>query len=189
MKYIWIVGQNHDNITYTIHFLHLNISSQALIQTLLCNNTNNSTSRSEENLNNQLNIARTAILTDNALSSVAKSWKDVVSSFKTSKSTTITRITRFGFAHFDQKSTVSKAIDIPANKASEFINAIVMNYNLPSKGSFLLSLTYSEDFSWESIEYLYSPAMDGKYRSLTLFKNGDSITNTASFFIVDVNAD
>ncbi|CAF0975274.1 unnamed protein product [Rotaria sordida] len=266
MKYIWIVGQNHDNITYTIHFLHLNISSQALIQTLLCNNTDNSTSCSEENLNNQLNIARTAILTDNgqflneqipkmitpwqltttnivlnilrfisgsvfnpkqyrllsyfdlriispedkqtnndesnsrtipvkiaalsqALSSVAKSWKDVVSSFKTSKSTTITRITRFGFAHFDQKSTVSKAIDIPANKASEFINAIVMNYNLPSKGSFLLSLTYSEDFSWESIEYLYSPAMDGKYRSLTLFKNGDSITNTASFFIVDVNAD
>ncbi|CAF4751216.1 unnamed protein product, partial [Rotaria sp. Silwood1] len=266
IKYIWIIGQNHDNTTYTIHFLHLNISSQALIQTLLCNNTNNSTSCSEENLNNQLNIARTAILTDNgqflneqipkmitpwqltttnivlnilrfiggsvlnpkqyrllsyfdpriispedkqinndesysrtipakiaalsqALSSVANSWKDIVSSFKTSKSTTITRITRFGFTYFDQKSTVLKAIDIPANKASEFINTIVMDYNLPSKGSFLLGLTYSDDFSWDNIEYLYSPTMDGKYRSLTLFKNGDSITNTASFFIVDVNAD
>ncbi|CAF0983915.1 unnamed protein product [Rotaria sordida] len=266
IKYIWIIGQNHDNTTYTIHFLHLNISSQALIQTLLCNNTNHSTSCSEENLNNQLNIARTAILTDNgqflneeipklitpwqltttnivlnilrfiggsvfnpkqyrllsyfdpriispedkqtnndesqsrtipakiaalsqALSSVANSWKDIVSSFKTSKSTTITRITRFGFTHFDQKSTVLKAIDIPGNKASEFINAIVMDYNLPSKGSFLLGLTYSDDFSWDDIEYLYSPTMDGKYRSLTLFKNGDSIINTASFFIVDINAD
>ncbi|CAF3934040.1 unnamed protein product [Rotaria sp. Silwood1] len=93
------------------------------------------------------------------------------------------------FTHFDQKSTVLKAIDIPANKASEFINAIVIDYNLPSKGSFLLGLTYSDDFSWDNIEYLYSPTMDGKYRSLTLLKNGDSITNTASFFIVDVNAD
>ncbi|CAF1390506.1 unnamed protein product [Rotaria sp. Silwood1] len=266
IKYIWIIGQNYDNTTYTIHFLHLNISSQALIQTLLCNTTNNSTPCSEENLNNQLDIARTAILADNgqfldekiskmitpwkltttnvvlnilrfmggsvfnpkqyrllsyfnpriispedkqkdddeshsrtlpakilalsqALSSVANSWKDIVNSFKTSKSTTITRIVRLGFTHFDQKSTVLKAIDIPANKASEFINAIVIDYNLPSKGSFLLGLTYSDDFSWDNIEYLYSPTMDGKYRSFTLLKNGDSITNTASFFIVDVNAD
>ncbi|CAF4645470.1 unnamed protein product [Rotaria sp. Silwood2] len=234
IKYIWIIGQNHDNITYTIHFPHLNISSQALTQTLLCNTTNNSTPCSEENLNNQLDIARTSILTNNgqflneqiskkvtpwklattnivlnilrfmggsvfnpkqyrllsyfdpriilsedkqkdddeshsrllpakilalsqALSSVANSWKEIVNSFKTT-------------------------IDIPANKASEFINAIVIDYNLPSKGSFLLGLTYTNDFSRDNIEYLYSPTMDGKYRSLTLFKNGDSITNTASFF-------
>jgi hypothetical protein len=31
--------------------------------------------------------------------------------------------------------------------------------------------------------------MNGTYRSLTLFKNGDSIKNTASFFLVDIDAD
>ena len=31
--------------------------------------------------------------------------------------------------------------------------------------------------------------MNGAYRSLTLFKNGDSLSDTASFFIVDINAD
>ncbi|CAF4139391.1 unnamed protein product, partial [Rotaria sordida] len=68
-----------------------------------------------------------------ALSSVANSWKDIVNSFKTSRSTPITRIIRLGSTHFDQRSTVLKAIDIPANKASEFSNAIVIDYNLPLK--------------------------------------------------------
>jgi hypothetical protein len=30
--------------------------------------------------------------------------------------------------------------------------------------------------------------MNGLYRSLTLFKNGDSVKDTASFFIVDIDA-
>jgi hypothetical protein len=124
-----------------------------------------------------------------AVSAAASAWKDIVSAFKSSSSTTITRIVRFGFTHFNQKSTVLKAIDIPAEKATEFINAVVIDYNLPAKGSFMLGLTYSSDFAWDRVEYLYSPAMNGKYRSVTLFKNGDSLTNTASFFIIDVDAD
>ncbi|UJR24630.1 hypothetical protein I4U23_006004 [Adineta vaga] len=64
-----------------------------------------------------------------------------------------------------------------------------MDYNLPSKGSFMLALTYSDDFAMEQIQYLYSPDMNGKYRSLTLFKNGESIKNTASFYIIDIDAD
>ncbi|CAF2835342.1 unnamed protein product [Rotaria sp. Silwood2] len=86
-------------------------------------------------------------------------------------------------------STVLKAIDIPTNIVNEFVNAVIMDYNLPLKGSFMLGLTYSDDFAWEQIQYLYSPEMNGKYRSLTLFKNGDSVKNTASFFIIDIDAD
>ncbi|CAF3842777.1 unnamed protein product [Rotaria sordida] len=124
-----------------------------------------------------------------AVSAAANAWKDVVTAFKSSSSTTITRIVRFGFTYFSQKSTVLKAIDIPADKATDFINAVIIDYNLPSKGSFMLGLTYSDDFAWDRIDYLYSPSNNGNYRSLTLFKNGDSLTNTASFFIVDINAD
>ncbi len=124
-----------------------------------------------------------------AVSAAAGAWKDIVTAFKSSRSTTITRIVRFGFNHFSQKSTVLKAINIPADKATEFINALAIDYNLPPKGSFVLGLTYSDDFAWDRIEYLYSPSMNGNYRSVTLFKNGDSLSNTASFFIVDVNAD
>ncbi|CAF3662523.1 unnamed protein product [Rotaria sp. Silwood1] len=259
IKYIWILGQNLDNLTYTMNFLYLTITSRSLIETLLYNNTNHNAGNNE-----QMKIARTSTLGDSgeflnehlstlitpwklkttnialnilrfigasvlvpqkhrmlsyfnpkiispetnsnsingheprfvdkiialaqAVSAVTKAWKDVVNAFKTSSSTTITRITRLGFTYFHQKSTILKAIDIPADKVPEFINAIIIDYNLPSKGSFMLGLTYSDDFTWDSIEYLYSPAMDGNYSSLTLFKNGDSVKNTASFFIVDIDA-
>ena len=133
-------------------------------------------------------ISEKIIALSQAISAAAKSWQDVVSAFKSSKSTTITRIIRFGFTYFNQKSTVMKAIDIPSARATEFINALVIDYNLPTKGSFALGLTYSDDFAWDRIDYLYSPSMNGSYRSFTLFKNGDSLTNTASFFIVDVDA-
>ena len=250
IKYIWILGQNLDNLTYTINFLSLNITSQSLIETLL-NNTNDK--------NKQINIVRTAILTDSgeflsehlstlitswnlkttnialnilryigasvfipqkyrmlsyfnpkivspdvnnlqprfvdkivalaqAVSAVANAWKDVVSAFRSSSSTTITRITRLGFNYFNQKTIVLKAIDIPANKVNEFINALIFDYNLPTKTSFQLGLTYSDDFDWDRVEYLYSPTMNGSYNSFTLFKNGDSIKNTGSFFIVDIES-
>jgi hypothetical protein len=68
-------------------------------------------------------------------------------------------------------------------------NAVIMDYDLPSKGSFMLGLTYSHDFAWDQTQYLYSSEMNGKYCSLTLFKNGDSTKNTASFFIVDIDTD
>ncbi|UJR29536.1 hypothetical protein I4U23_010753 [Adineta vaga] len=134
-------------------------------------------------------ISEKIIALSKAVSAAAGAWKDVVTAFKTSSSTTITRIVRFGFKNFNHKSTVLKAIDIPADKAQEFINAITIDYNLPQKGSFALGLTYSNDFAWDRIDYLYSPGMNSNYRSITLFKNGDSVTNTASFFIVDVNAE
>ncbi|CAF0946704.1 unnamed protein product [Rotaria sordida] len=124
-----------------------------------------------------------------AVSAAANAWKDIVTAFKSSSSTTITRIVRFDFTYFSQKSAVLKEIDISADKATEFINAVIIDYNLLSKGSFMLGLTYSDDFSWDRIDYLYSPSNNGNYRSLTLFKNGDSLTNTTSFFIVDINAD
>ena len=124
-----------------------------------------------------------------SISAAAAATKDVINTLKSSRSTTITRIVRFGFNYFNQRSTLLKAIDIPASRVDEFINAVILDYNLPSKGSFMLGLTYSSDFAWDRIEYLYSPAMNGKYRSLTLFKNGDSTKNTASFFIVDINSD
>jgi hypothetical protein len=134
-------------------------------------------------------LAAKIIALSQAVSAAANAWKDVVSAFKSSSSTTITRIVRFGFTYFAQKSTVLKAIDIPASKATEFINAVIIDYNLPAKGTFMLGVTYSDDFAWDRTDYLYSPSMNGSYRSLTLFKNGDSLTNTASFFIVDINAD
>ena len=124
-----------------------------------------------------------------SISSAAAATKDVINTLKSSRSTTITRIVRFGFNYFNQRSTILKAIDIPASRADEFVNAVILDYNLPSKGSFMLGLTYSSEFAWDRIEYLYSPTMNGKYRSLTLFKNGDSTKNTASFFIVDINSD
>ncbi|CAF4194870.1 unnamed protein product, partial [Rotaria sordida] len=103
------------------------------------------------------------VVLSQALSSAVNLWKDIANSFKTSKSTPITRIIRLSSTHFDQRSTVLQTIDIAANKASEFINAIIIDYNLPLKGSFvLLGLTYSNDFSWDNIEYLYSSSMDGE---------------------------
>ena len=80
-------------------------------------------------------IAAKILALSNAISAGAKAWTDVVNAFKTSSSTTVTRITRFGFNHFAQKSTVLKAINIPASRATEFINAITIDYNLPSKGA------------------------------------------------------
>jgi hypothetical protein len=57
------------------------------------------------------------------------------------------------------------------------------------KGSFILGLTYSDDSAWNCAEFLYSPTNNGTYRSLTLFKNSDSLSNTASFLVIDINAD
>ncbi|CAF3199814.1 unnamed protein product [Rotaria sp. Silwood2] len=108
---------------------------------------------------------------------------------KSSNSTTLTRIIRTGFTYFQHKSRVLKVINIPAERATKFTNAIIMDYNISLQGSFMLGLTYMDDFVWDYIEYLYSPAMNGNHRSLTLFKNGDNQTNTASFFIADINAD
>jgi hypothetical protein len=145
--------------------------------------------RDSINTSESQGVSEKILTLSKAVSAAAGAWKDIVTAFKSSRSTTITRIVRFGFNHFSQKSTVLKAINIPADKATEFINALAIDYNLPPKGSFVLGLTYSDDFAWDRIEYLYSPSMNGNYRSVTLFKNGDSLSNTASFFIVDVNAD
>ena len=263
MKYVWIIGQTVNNLTYSMRFLVLNITSQALIDTLLSNDTITDESDYQSK---RLNIARLSTLNDRgeflhedlltsitpwklkitkialnilrfiaastlvpqkhrmlsyfnpeiispqlnhssihvpesrmisadiialskAVSAAAKGWKDVVSAFKTSSSTSITRIVRFGFDHFSQKSTVLKAVNIPASRTPEFINAVIYDYNLPPNGSFMLAVTYSDDFAWEKIDYFYSPSMNGKYRALTLFKNGDSVSNTASFFIINVDAD
>ncbi len=128
-------------------------------------------------------------LSASSISSYANAAKLVIETLKSSKSVTIQRVIRFGFDYFNQKSTILKVIDIPRQYVNEFVNAVILDYDLPSKGSFMLGLTYSDDFAWEQIQYLYSPAMNGTYRSLTLFKNGDSIKNTASFFIVDIDAD
>ncbi|CAF2023855.1 unnamed protein product [Rotaria magnacalcarata] len=263
IKYIWILGENMNNLTYTINFLHMDINSQVLIETLLPNNTN--TSQIVQG-SKQLKIARTATLTDdgqftqerlltpqttltlqttkvalnilrfisastlapqrnrmlsyfqseiistshnrnnnnditssnstdkistlaNAISSIVKVAKEIFSIFKSSSSSTIiSRIMQAGFKHFDQKTRILKVLNMPAERVTEFVNAIIMDYNLPSQGSFMLGLTYSDDFAWDYVEYLYSPNQNGIYRSLTLFKNGDSRTNTASFYIVDINA-
>ena len=129
------------------------------------------------------------LILSQAISAVADAATSVINALKTTSSETVTKIVRFGFTRFAQNSTVLKAIDIPADKAIEFINALAIDYNLPSKGSFTLGLTYSKDFAWDRVDYLYSPEDNGKYSSLTLFKNGDSTTNTASFFVVHINAD
>jgi hypothetical protein len=134
-------------------------------------------------------ISEKIIALSKAVSAVAGAWKDVVTALKSSSSTTITRIVRFGFTHFSQKSSVLKVMNIPADRATQFINALIIDYNIPPEGSFALALTYSDDFDWTPSEFLYSPERNGNYRSLTLFKNGDSLSNTASFFIVDINAD
>ncbi|CAF3048895.1 unnamed protein product [Rotaria sp. Silwood2] len=125
----------------------------------------------------------------NAISVITNSTKDIISISKSSNSTTLTRIIRTGFTYFQHKSRVLKVINIPAERATKFTNAIIMDYNISLQGSFMLGLTYMDDFVWDYIEYLYSPAMNGNHRSLTLFKNGDNQTNTASFFIADINAD
>jgi hypothetical protein len=145
--------------------------------------------RISNNTSESRTISEKILALSKAVSAAAGAWKDIVTAFKSSHSTTITRIVRFGFTHFAQKSTIMRAMDIPADRATEFINALTIDYNLPPKGSFALGLTYSDDFAWDRIDYLYSPTMNGNYRSFTLFKNGDSLSNTASFFIVDINAD
>lgn len=124
-----------------------------------------------------------------SISAIANAAKDVIDVLKSSKSVTIQRIIRFGFNYFNQRSSVLKAIDIPYNRTQEFINAIIQDYNLPSRDTFNLGITYSDDFEWDQVQFLYSPANNGTYQSLTLFKNGDSVKNTASFFIVDIDAD
>jgi hypothetical protein len=265
IKYIWIVGQEVNNSSYSMNFLCINITSQILINTLLSNDPNINQTHSMPYGNEQLKVERRSTLNDDgqfinehlltmitlwqlrttktamnilrfvaastlipqgprmlsyfspetitpgtnfdgipasesraiaatiialskAVSAAASAWKDIVSAFKSDSSTTITRIIRFGFKYFNEKSTVTKAMNIPADKATEFIKAMVIDYDLPAKGSFAMGLTYSDDFAWDRVDYLYSPTMNGTYRSLTLFKNADSLTNTASFFIIDIDA-
>lgn len=126
-------------------------------------------------------------LTD-AISGVAKTWKDLVSAFKTTKSGTVSNTIRFGFKYFQQKSHILKVMNIPAARVQSFIDAIQWDYDLPTRASFVLGITYSNDFTWDQVNFLYSPDTDGKYCSLTLLKTGDSNTNTASFYIISVEA-
>ncbi|UJR11906.1 hypothetical protein I4U23_016084 [Adineta vaga] len=125
----------------------------------------------------------------NAVKNAAEAWKSIAGALKTSTSKTIERTTRFGFTYFQQKSTVLQVMNIPSKRAEQFLNAIQIDYDLPTKASFMLGLTYSEQFAWERVDYLYSPTNNGKYRFLTLYKNADRINKTASFFLVDINSD
>lgn len=265
IKYVWVLGQTNNNMTYALNFLVMNITSKSLISTILSNSSGDNNPTNNSYKLEALNIVRTSKLDSNrgffdenlfllaapwnekksriilnmlrftgasvfvpkkftmlsdfhpnlilpgtedsstnqlqsrdlslkiqalakAVSAASTALKDVIQTLKSSSSTTIQRIIRFGFNYFNQRSTVLKAIDIPRENAAEFINAVIIDYNLPPKGSFMLGLTYSDDFAWDRIDFLYSPAMNGSYNSLTLFKNGDSTKNTASFFIVDINA-
>lgn len=146
--------------------------------------TRNSVDRNgSENINNKLQALASSI------SSVLSTVKDIIQVFKSSKSVTIQRIVRFGFTYFKQKSTTLRVFDIPDSRTSEFVNALILDFNLPSKGSIMVGLTYSDDFAWDQEKWLYSPGMNDKYRYLALFKNGDSVKNTASFFIIDIDSD
>ena len=134
-------------------------------------------------------ISATILALSSAITAGANAWTAIVNAFKTTSSTTVTRITRLGFTHFAQKSTVLKATNMPADRAAEFVNALVIDYNIPTNASFTLALTYSEELAWDQTSFFYSPSNDGYYRSLTLFKNGDSLTNTASFLLVTINTE
>jgi hypothetical protein len=46
----------------------------------------------------------------------AAAWKDVVSALKSSSSTTVTRIVRFGFTYFSHKSTIFRVTNIPSSR-------------------------------------------------------------------------
>ena len=135
------------------------------------------------------NVTNKLTALTNSIATILGTASSIIQTLKSSKSLTIDRIIRFGFTYFNQKSTIMKVIDIPNSRVDDFVRALILDYDLPSKGSFMLGLQYSDDFTWDQIQYLYSPEMNGKYRSLTLFKNGDSVKNTASFYIVDVDAD
>ena len=150
------------------------------------NNNHNETLRTPQGRGAILDKVNTL---SSAVKSAADAWKSVADAFKTKTSKTMDRTVRFGFRYFQQKSTTLKAFNIPSTRATKFLNAVALDYELPSQGSFALGLKYSDDFAWERVEFLYSPSMDGKYRFLTLYKNADSSAKTASFYIVDVNAD
>ena len=155
---------------------------------------NASPSDSNRNETRKTPQGRGAILDKvNALSSAVKSaadaWKSVAKAFKTKTSKTVERTVRFGFRYFQQKSTILRAFNIPSTRAPKFLKAVALDYDLPTQSSFLLGLKYTDDFAWERVDFLYSPSMNGKYRFVTLYKNADSSAKTASFYIVDINAD
>lgn len=133
-------------------------------------------------------IIDTIIALSGSITGFTTAIKGLINLFSSSSSTTISRIVRLGFNYFHQRATTLKAIDMPRNRAEEFMNAVIMDYNLPSKSSFMLALTYSNDFRWDQINYIHSPSMNGEYNSVTLFKNSDSIKSTSSFFIININA-
>ncbi|CAF3590188.1 unnamed protein product [Rotaria socialis] len=266
VKYVWILGQKTDNLSYALNVISLTHSSRILIDMIPSNATRNSTLSTTVEKYNQLNISRLStfnsdgqfsnqslltlsspweqkttrtllnmlrfiaasaivpqrfrMLSDfnvevtrphpnfnssirnegrtialqvqalaTAVSSAAKAVGEVINVLKSSKTVTIERILRFGFSYFNQKTRILRAMNVPSSRAEAFMRAVAQDYDLPKADSFIMGITYSDDFSWEQVQYLYSPAKNGVYRCLTLFKTGDSTTDTASFFIVDVNSD
>ncbi|CAF2033087.1 unnamed protein product [Rotaria magnacalcarata] len=266
VKYVWILGQTTDNLTYALNVISLTHSSSILIEKIPSNATRNTVPSTTVEKYNQLNISRLStfnsdgqfsnqslltlsspweqkttrtllnmlrfiaasaivpqqfrMLSDfnvevtrpqpnfnlsiqnkgrtialqiqalaTAVSSAAKAVGDVITVLKSSKTVTIERILRFGFSYFNQRSRILRAMNVPSSRTEAFMHAVAQDYALPKTDSFLMGVTYSDDFSWEQVQYLYSPAKNGVYRCLTLFKTGDSTTDTASFFIVDINSD
>ena len=82
-----------------------------------------------------------------------------------------------------------KVVGVPADKVEAFTRALMIDYNLPPEDSLALGLEFSDEVVWKNDEYLYSPKKDSEYRYVSLFKNGDSTTNKASFIIVDIKVD
>ena len=105
-----------------------------------------------------------------SITTLTSAWKSIVSAFKSTSSTTIQRVVRFGFSQYHQRSRVLKAVGVPADKVEAFTRALMIDYNLPAEDSLALGLEFSDEVVWKNDEYLFSPKKDSEYRYVSFYK-------------------
>jgi hypothetical protein len=125
-----------------------------------------------------------------AVNSITSMWTGIVAAFKTTSEKSLTQMNNLAFTQWAQKAQVLKAVGIPQQYQVEFSQSLMSDYSLPTNlTSFVLSLKYAQQTTWESADALYSPSSDSHYRVKSVYKNGDYKSSMASFFVVDLQYD
>jgi hypothetical protein len=125
-----------------------------------------------------------------AVGSITGMWTQIVTAFKTTSEKSMSQMNNLAFTQWAQKAQVLKAVGIPQQYQAEFSQSLMTDYNLPTNlTSFVLSLKYAQQTTWESSDALYSPTADSHYKVKSVYKNGDYQSMMASFFVIDMQYD
>jgi hypothetical protein len=125
-----------------------------------------------------------------AIGSLTNAWTKIVGAFKTTSCSSMKLLNRMAFTKWSQKTQVIKAVGIPQRYQSDFAKQLMTTYALPQNlTSFVMSLMYAQQTTWESADTLYSPTQNSYYKVRSVYKSGDYTSQMASYFVADLQFD